>query len=142
MSDIHGYFFEDLQVGMTASFARTVSEADIVLFAGVSGDTNPIHINEEYAAATQFNGRIAHGMLSAAFISCVLGTKLPGPGAVYVAQSLRFKAPVRIGDTVVATAELTELFPERKRAAFKTTCSVRGAAVIEGEATLLVPSRA
>ena len=141
MSGIHGYFFEDLNVGMTASFARTVTEADIVLYAGVSGDTNPIHINEEYAAATQFKGRIAHGMLSAAFISCVLGTKLPGPGAVYVAQSLRFKAPVRIGDTVVASVELTELIAERKRAMFKTTCTVRGTTVIDGEATLMVPSR-
>jgi 3-hydroxybutyryl-CoA dehydratase len=140
MSDIHGYFFEDLKVGMTASFGRTVTEADIVLYAGVSGDTNPIHINEEYAAATQFKGRIAHGMLSAAFISCVLGTKLPGPGAVYVAQSLRFKAPVRIGDTVVATVEVIELLPERKRANFRTVCAVRGTLVIEGEATLMVPS--
>jgi len=142
MSDIHGYFYEDLKVGMTASFGRTVTEADIVLFAGVSGDTNPIHINEEYATATPFKGRIAHGILSAAFISCVLGTKLPGPGAVYVAQSLRFKAPVRIGDTVVATVELTELLPERKRANFKTTCAVRGTLVIDGEATLMVPSHA
>ncbi len=142
MNDIHGYFFEDLRVGMTASFGRTVTEADIVLFAGVSGDTNPIHINEEYAAATMFKGRIAHGILSAAFISCVLGTKLPGPGAVYVSQSLRFKAPVRIGDTVVATVEITELLPDRKRANFKTICSVHGNAVIEGEATLMVPSRA
>ena len=142
MSDIHGYFFEDLTVGLTASFGRTVTEADIVLFAGVSGDTNPIHINEEYAAATMFKGRIAHGMLSAAFISCVLGTKLPGPGAVYVAQSLRFKAPVRIGDTVVASVEVIELVSERKRANFKTVCTVRGNLVIEGEATLMVPSRA
>lgn len=142
MNDIHGYFFEDLKVGMTASFGRTVTEADIVLFAGVSGDTNPIHINEEYAAATMFKGRIAHGILSAAFISCVLGTQLPGPGAVYVAQSLRFKAPVRIGDTVTATVEVTELLPERKRANFKTFCAVRGNVVIDGEATLMVPSRA
>jgi len=141
MNDIHGYFFEDLKVGLTASFGRTVTEADIVLFAGVSGDTNPIHINQEYAATTMFKGRIAHGILSAAFISCVLGTKLPGPGAVYVAQSLRFKAPVRIGDTVVATVEIIELLPDRKRANFKTTCAVGGTVVIEGEATLMVPSR-
>jgi 3-hydroxybutyryl-CoA dehydratase len=141
MSDIHGYFFEDLAIGMTASFGRTVTEADIVLFAGVSGDTNPIHLNEEYAAATMFKGRIAHGMLSAGFISSVLGTKLPGPGAVYVAQSLRFKAPVRIGDTVTATVEVTELMPEKKRASFKTICLVKNAVVIDGEATLMVPSR-
>jgi 3-hydroxybutyryl-CoA dehydratase len=141
MSDIHGYFFEDLAIGMTASFGRTVTEADIVLFAGVSGDTNPIHLNEEYAAATMFKGRIAHGMLSAGFISSVLGTKLPGPGAIYVAQSLRFKAPVRIGDTVTATVEVTELMPEKKRASFKTICLVKNAVVIDGEATLMVPSR-
>ena len=89
-----------------------------------------------------FKGRIAHGMLSAAFISCVLGTKLPGPGAVYVAQSLRFKAPVQIGDTVLATVEVTELLPERKRANFRTTCAVKGTVVIDGEATLDVPGRA
>lgn len=142
MSDITGLFLEDLAVGMTASFARTVTEADIVLFSGVSGDTNPIHLNEEYAATTMFKGRIAHGMLSAGFISAVLGTKLPGPGAVYVSQTLRFKAPVRIGDTVTARVEVSELLPERKRASFKTECLVAGKVVIEGEATLMVPSRA
>jgi 3-hydroxybutyryl-CoA dehydratase len=141
MSEIHGLFFEDLKVGMDAAVARTVTDADIVLFAGVSGDTNPIHLNQEYAATTMFKTRIAHGMLSAAFISAVLGTKLPGPGAVYVSQTLRFKAPVRVGDTVTARVEVTELIPERKRAGFKTECLVGGKVVTEGEAMLMVPSR-
>ena len=142
MTDIHGYFIEDLKIGMDAVMGRTVTDADIVLFAGVSGDTNPIHLNQDYAVTTMFKSRIAHGMLSAAFISAVLGTKLPGPGAVYVAQTLRFKAPVRVGDTVTARAEVTEILLDRKRASFKTECLVAGKVVIEGEATLMVPSRA
>lgn len=141
MSDIHGYFFEDLKIGMTASFAKTVTEADIVLFSGVSGDTNPVHLNQDYAAGTMFKGRIAHGMLSAGLISAVFGTKLPGPGAIYVSQSLRFKAPVRAGDTVEASVELTELLPEKRRATFKTICRVGATVVIDGEAVLMVPSR-
>ena len=100
-----GYDIEDLEVGMSASFAKTITEADIVMFAGVSGDMNPVHLDAEYAEKTVFKGRIAHGMLSAAFISTVLGTKLPGPGTVYLAQSLKFKAPVRIGDKARSDAE-------------------------------------
>jgi 3-hydroxybutyryl-CoA dehydratase len=141
MTHIDGLFLEDLEVGMDAVMARTVTDADIVLFAGVSGDTNPIHLNQEYAATTMFKSRIAHGMLSAAFISAVLGTKLPGPGAVYVGQTLRFKAPVRVGDTVTARVEVTDVVVEKKRASFKTECLVGGKVVIEGEATLMVPSR-
>lgn len=140
MNDVRGYVFEALTVGMTASQARTVTDADIVLYAGISGDNNPVHMNEEYAKGTTFGGRIAHGMLSAGFISAVLGTKLPGPGCIYVSQSLRFKAPVRVGDTVTAKVELTELNPEKKRATFKTTCTVMGTVVIDGEATLLIPA--
>jgi len=138
---LHGYFFEDLVVGQTASFAKTITEADIVLFAGVSGDTNPIHLNEEYAAQTMFKGRIAHGMLLASLISTVLGTKMPGPGCVYIAQNLKFKAPVKIGDTATAKVELIELMPEKKRATFKTTVSVGTMVVIDGDAILMVPSR-
>lgn len=141
MSDVHGLFLEDLKVGMEAVMARTVTDADIVLFAGVSGDTNPIHLDQEYAATTMFKTRIAHGMLSAAYISAVLGTKLPGPGAVYVSQALRFKAPVRAGDTVTARVEVTEIVADRKRASFRTECLVGGKVVTEGEATLMVPSR-
>ncbi|HLN25581.1 MAG TPA: MaoC family dehydratase [Patescibacteria group bacterium] len=141
MSDLNGYYFEDLSVGQTATYAKTITEADIVLFAGVSGDTNPVHINEEYASTTMFKGRIAHGMLSAGFISTVFGTKLPGPGCIYIAQNLKFKAPVKIGDTVVAKVEVIELVPEKKRANFKTTCTVGTTVVIDGDATLMVPSR-
>lgn len=141
MSDLQGYYFEDLQVGQTAVYAKTVTEADIVLFAGISGDTNPVHLNEEFASTTMFKGRIAHGMLSAGFISTVFGTKLPGPGCIYLSQSLKFKAPVKIGDTVVAKVELLELIPEKKRANFKTTVTVGSTVVIDGEATLMIPSR-
>lgn len=143
MSDesLHGLYYEDLSVGQTASFAKTVTEADVVAFAGISGDFNPVHINEEFAQGTPFKGRIAHGMLSAAFISTVFGTRLPGPGSIYVAQSLKFKAPVRIGDTVTAHVELIALVPERKFATFKTTATVDGKVVLEGEATLRVERR-
>ncbi|SEH38034.1 MaoC family dehydratase [Magnetospirillum fulvum] len=143
MSDesLHGLYYEDLSIGQTASFAKTVTEADIVAFAGLSGDFNPVHINEEFALTTPFKGRIAHGMLSAAFISTVFGTRLPGPGSIYVAQSLKFKAPVRIGDTVTAHVELIDLVPERKFATFKTTATVAGKVVLEGEATLRVERR-
>jgi 3-hydroxybutyryl-CoA dehydratase len=136
-----GIFFEDLSIGQSAEFAKTVTESDIGAFAGVSGDFNPVHINEEFAKTTMFKGRIAHGMLSAGFISTVFGMKLPGPGCIYVAQSLKFKAPVRIGDTVTARCEVTGLIPEKKFATFKTTCSVGGKIVVDGEATLMVPSR-
>jgi len=136
-----GYFIEDLKTGQSASFAKTVSEADIVLFAGISGDTNPVHLDQSFAEKTPFKTRIAHGMLSAGFISTVFGTKLPGPGAIYMSQTLRFKAPVKIGDTVVATCTVTELIPEKRRANFSTVCKVGDTVVIEGEATIMVPSR-
>jgi 3-hydroxybutyryl-CoA dehydratase len=136
-----GTYFEDLVVGQSATFAKTVTDADIVLFAGVSGDTNPVHLDAEYAAGTMFKSRIAHGMLSAGFISTVIGTKLPGPGAIYVGQTLKFKAPVRIGDTVTARVEVTGLVAEKKFVTLKTQCLVGGKVVIDGEATVMVPSR-
>lgn len=138
---MNGHFFEDLQVGQTASLAKTITEADILMFSAVSMDTNPVHLDEEAAKATQFGGRIAHGMLSAGLISAVMGTRLPGPGTIYLGQTLKFRAPVRIGDTVTATAEVTALDPARRRATLKTTCTVAGKVVIEGEATALVPGR-
>ena len=141
LRDNEGHCIEDLSVGMTASFAKTVTEADIVLFAGISGDTNPVHLNQEYASSTMFQGRIAHGMLSVSFISAVLGTKLPGPGAIYMGQTLRFKAPVRAGDTVTARATVTEVIPEKRRVVVRTVCTVGETVVIEGEAMLMVPSR-
>ncbi len=138
---LNGYYFEELSMGQSAVFGKTVTEADIAAFAGVSGDTNPVHLNEEYAKNTMFKGRIAHGMLSAAFISTVFGTKLPGPGCIYVSQSLKFKAPVKIGDTVMARVEVTALNPDKKFATFKTTCSVGDKVVLDGEATLMVPTK-
>lgn len=138
---LNGYYFEELSVGQSAVFGKTVTEADIAAFAGVSGDTNPVHLNEEYAKNTMFKGRIAHGMLSAAFISTVFGTKLPGPGCIYVSQLLKFKAPVKIGDTVMARVEVTALVPEKKFVTFKTTCTVGDKVVLDGEATLMVPTK-
>ena len=136
-----GYFIEELEVGHAAEYAKTITEADIILFAGVSGDTNPVHLNETYASGTMFKGRIAHGMLSASLISTVFGTIMPGPGAIYISQSLKFKAPVRIGDTVTARCTLSELELARKRAKFACECRVGDTLVIEGEAVLMVPSR-
>lgn len=141
VGELDGLYFEDLSVGMTAIHSRTITESDIVLFCGISGDTNPIHLDHTYASQTRFRGTIAHGMLSAAFISTVIGTKLPGPGAIYVSQNCKFKAPVRAGDTVVARATVTELDTERRRAKMRTTCSVGRTVVIDGEAEVLVPAR-
>ncbi len=140
--DLHGYYFEDLVVGMTEVYAKTMTETDIVLFAGISGDINPVHLNHEFASQTMFEGRIAHGMLTASFISTVIGTKLPGPGCIYVDQVLRFKAPVKSGDTVKARATVTELIPDRMFVKLETVCTVGDKVVIEGEATIMVPSRA
>jgi 3-hydroxybutyryl-CoA dehydratase len=136
-----GYFFEDLAVGMSASFGKTVTEADILLFSGVSGDTNPVHLNQVYAEDTRFRGRISHGLLSAGFISAVIGTRLPGPGSIYVSQTLQFKAPVRPGDTVTARVSVARMMPERNRVVLQTRCYVGDRLVIDGEAVILVPSR-
>ena len=118
-----------------------MTEADIVKFAEVSGDKNPVHLDADYAAGTMFKERIAHGMLSAAYISAVFGMKLPGPGAIYMIQSLAFKAPVKIGDTVVTTVKLDRDCARKKRAKFETTCTVDGKPVLTGEALLMVPAR-
>lgn len=136
-----GCFFEDLAIGQKASFGKTITEADIVLFAAVTGDTNPMHLDAEYAKTTVFGERIAHGMLAAGLITKVMGTQLPGPGTIYMSQSLRFRAPVRIGDTVTAIVEITALNAEKHRAHLRTVCLVKGNPVLEGEALVLVPSR-
>ncbi len=141
MDKLHGYYFEDLEEGMHDVFAKTITDADIVAFAGISGDTNPVHLNHEFASMTMFDGRIAHGMLSASFISTVIGTKLPGPGCIYVSQTMKFKAPVRSGDTVQAHVTITKLVPEKKFIELSTQCIVNGKVVIDGEATIMVPSR-
>jgi 3-hydroxybutyryl-CoA dehydratase len=149
MDDVRGFrddsvgrCIEDLAVGMTALYARTVTEADVVLFAGISGDNNPVHMNEVYASVTMFKGRIVHGMLSAGFISTAIASRLPGPGSIYLSQNLKFCAPVRAGDTVEARVTVTDIMPEKKRVALKTVCTVAGKVVIDGDALVMVPSRA
>ena len=134
---MNGKTIEEMKIGDTAEFAKTVSESDIYQYAGVTGDFNPAHINEEYASNTFFKTRIAHGMLSAGFISNVLGNQLPGPGAVYIHQSLNFKAPVRIGDTIKAVVEVIHLETDKNRVTLKTRClNQEGTVVIDGEAVL------
>ena len=137
-----GIAFEDMHIGQTASIGKTITEADILLFAAVSLDTNPVHMNAEAASASLFKERVAHGMLSAGLISAVLGTQLPGAGTIYLAQTLQFRRPVKIGDTVTATAEVTALDADKKRATLRTVCTVGGKVVIEGEATVMPRSRA
>jgi 3-hydroxybutyryl-CoA dehydratase len=129
-----------LSVGQSAEHSKTVTETDIALYAGISGDFNPVHVDAEIASRSMFGGRIAHGLLSAGFISAVIGMKLPGPGAIYLGQSLRFKKPVQIGDTITARAEVVEIIPDKKRVRLTTTCrNQRGETVIEGEATVMIP---
>ena len=140
-AELHGFFLEDLEVGMTAVYSRTITDADIVLFAGVSGDTNPLHLSCEFADGSRFEGRVAHGMLTAGLISTVIGTKLPGPGCIYMSQNLRFMAPVRAGDPVLARATITDINLEKQRVTMETVCSVDGEPVIEGDALIKVPSR-
>ncbi len=142
MEEKHGYFLEDMKVGMTSIYAKTVTEADIVMFAGISGDTNPVHLDANFARQTAFKGRIAHGMLSASFISTVLGTRLPGPGCIYLSQSLKFRAPVKAGDTVTARVTVKSVNPDNKRIVLETICTVDDTVVIDGEALLMVNRRA
>ena len=138
---MNGLFLEDLKPGMSAMFGKTVTEADIAAFAGVSGDTNPLHLHDGFARTTRFGQRIAHGMLGSSFISAVIGTKLPGPGAVYISQSLNFLAPVLIGETITAVATITAIDDKRRRVTLKTQCLNGAKVVIDGEATVLVPRR-
>ena len=129
-----------LAAGQSASFSKTVAESDVYLFAGITGDVNPAHIDEEYAKNTPFAGRIAHGMLSAGLISAVIGTRLPGPGTIYLAQELRFIAPVRIGDTVTATVTVSSVDAEKNRAILETVCTnQRGERLVTGAARVLLP---
>jgi len=130
----------EMKVGDFEEFAKTVSETDVYLYAGITGDFNPAHVNQAYAEKTFFKTRIAHGMLTAGFISTILGTKLPGPGTIYLKQSLAFLAPVRIGDTITARAEVVELKVEKNRARFRTTCvNQEGTMVLDGEAEVMPP---
>jgi 3-hydroxybutyryl-CoA dehydratase len=134
-------FFEDLAVGMEASMTRRVGEADIVAYAALSGDYNPVHLDPVYAAGTIFKERIAHGILSAGYISALFGMQLPGPGSIYISQSLNFRGPVKIDDDVLSAVKIVELLPDKKRVRFETTCTVKGKPVLTGEAVLMVPTR-
>jgi 3-hydroxybutyryl-CoA dehydratase len=137
----HGYYFEDLSVGMEASYAKTITNDDVLAFAGLSGDVNPVHLNDDFAAGTIFKQRIAHGFLTGSLFSTVLGTKLPGPGCIYLSQSMKFRAPVYIGDEVVATLRIASLDPEKARATLACASTVNGKTVLEGEAVMMVDRR-
>lgn len=141
MNDQNGYDYEDLRPGQSGTFAKTITEADIVMFAATSGDNNAMHINEEFARTTQFKGRIAHGMLTASVISAAIAIRLPGPGTVYLGQNLRFRAPVKAGDTVHATVTVKDLLAEKRWVTLTTTCTVNGKVVIEGDALVMPTSR-
>ena len=135
-----GKTINEINVGDRAEFSKTISESDVYLYAGVTGDFNPAHTNEEYAKDTFFKTRIAHGMLSAGLISTVLGNELPGPGSVYISQELNFLAPVHLGDTVTAQAEVIEVLSEKNRVKLKTTCMNQdGITVLDGEAIVSTP---
>lgn len=141
MGEVQQVFIEDMEVGQSASVSKTVTAEDIEKFAEVSMDNNPVHLDQAYAETTMFKTRIAHGMLSAGFISAVLGTKLPGKGTIYMGQTLRFKAPVKIGDTVDTTCTIKEINPEKKRVVLESVCKVGDKVVLDGESTVLAPSR-
>lgn len=141
LAEARTLYFEDLRVGMRETYRREVTSEDVVTFAEVSGDRNPIHLSDEFAAATPFRTRIAHGVYTASLISAVIGTRLPGPGAIYISQTLRFLAPVRIGDVVDANVEIIELTEKGRRAKLKCECKVGDTVVLEGEAEVKVPPR-
>jgi len=130
----------DIKIGDFAEHAKTISEGDVYLFAGITGDMNPAHINAQDAAQGMFKERIAHGMLSAGLVSAVLGMQLPGPGTIYLAQTLKFTAPVKFGDTITARAEVVEMNVERNRIVLKTTCvNQDGKLVLDGQANVMPP---
>jgi 3-hydroxybutyryl-CoA dehydratase len=140
-SEAMAYTIDDLKPGMSESFTKTVTERDIQLFGEVSGDTNPVHFDEAFAKTTLFKGRIAHGVLSASYISTVFGMKMPGPGTIFLSLTTRFKAPVRISDTVTATCTVREVNTEKRRVIFDCVCKVGDTVVVEGEATVMPPSK-
>lgn len=139
---MRGKTIDELQVGQRAEFSKTLSEADITLFAGITGDFNPVHVNEVYAKGTFFRSRIAHGILLAGLISAVMANELPGPGAIYIRQELDFLAPARIGDTITAAAEVVEILPQRNRVRLRTTCvNQEGSLILDGIAWVSPPKR-
>ena len=142
MLTLQTLYFEDLSIGMSENLSKTIAASDVVGFAQVTGDRNPIHLSEHFAAKTPFKTRIAHGLYTASLISAVLGTRLPGPGAVYISQTLNFRAPVKIGDMVEVSVTVAELVPERKRARLACLCRVGDEVVLDGEAWVKVPAKA
>ena len=138
-----GKTIHEIKVGDTAEFTKTITEADVVLFAGITGDFNPAHVNQVWAEGTRFQGRIAHGMLSVGMLSATLGMYLPGPGTIYLSQELRFLAPVHIGDTITARVEVQELAKEKNRVRLRTTCQNQdGTVVVDGAAWVMPPNSA
>ena len=142
MNSENGCDVEDLRPGMQATFSKTITEANVVLFAGVSGDNNAVHVNEEFAATTRFGSRIAHGFLTASVKSAAVANRLPGPGTIYLSQQMSFLAPVRPGDTVHATVTVVSVDPVKARVVLSTVCRVRDQVVIDGEATVMTTSSA
>lgn len=134
-------YFNELAVGDFEEYRKTVTETDVVLFAGLTGDNNPMHIDEEFASQTRFGSRIIHGMLTASFLSSVIGMKMPGPGCIYMGQNIKFLKPVHIGETVTARATIIEMFPEKQRIKLLTECIVRGVVVLTGDALVWVPNK-
>ncbi|HAS8474755.1 TPA: MaoC family dehydratase [Vibrio vulnificus] len=140
MSDItFSIPFEQIQIGMSVSYSQTITDADVKQFAGISGDHNPVHVDDVFAENSRYKKRIAHGLISGSFFSALFGTKLPGPGCVYVSQSFNFKRPVYLGDTVTAIATVTDIDTVKRRVFFDTVCKVRKKTVIDGVAELYVP---
>ncbi|HVJ53031.1 MAG TPA: MaoC family dehydratase [Aliidongia sp.] len=136
-----GYFIDELSIGMSAGFSKIITDGDVVSFAEISGDDNPVHLDEDYARQTSFGGRIVHGILSAGLISAAIAAKLPGPGTIYLKQNLKFCAPVRIGDLVEAKVTVAEIIADRNRVVLTTICTVGETVVIEGDALVLPPKR-
>lgn len=142
MNEMNGYDVEDIRLDMQATYSKTITEADIVLFAGVSGDNNAVHTNEEFAATTIFGTRIAHGFLTASVISAAIANRLPGPGTIYLSQQLNFRAPVRPGQTVHASVTVKAIDVARRRVTLETVCRVGDTVVIDGQALVMTTSSA
>ena len=136
---LNSYKIEEIKIGMEVSYSQTITDSDVKAFSGISGDKNPVHMDEEYASKSRYKRRIAHGMMSAGYFSALFGTKLPGEGCVYVSQSLNFKRPVYIGDTIIAIIIVKEIDIKKKRVFFNTICKVKNKVVIDGEAEIYVP---
>ncbi len=138
---LHGYYLEDLSLGMSDDFTKTITESDILIYAGVSGDNNPLHLDEEFASQTRFKGRISHGMLTTSLWSTIVGTKLPGPGSAYMRQDMKFLKPVRIGDSVTATMTVVEVNVEKQQVTLDAECLVEGELVATGRGLVWVPKK-